>query len=307
MEKYFENKKGMVALAVIAFIVVSGVYLNRSGISRLAKFGNKTPENRQSIVNNNPDISSTSASDKAVENQNSGAESSGSVVSVPVPAPTPTPIPTPAPTPTPAPASTTEKLPQSALISGVPFTAQAPFGDWQDPKEQHGCEEASLTMAAYWISGKALTGDVALREIIAISDFEQAKYGNYYDTSSADTLKLLEDYYGFKNAQVRSGITADDIKSELAKGSLVVMAIDGTKLGNPHYTPPGPERHQLVVIGYDDVKKQFVTNDPGTRYGKAYRYDYDVFMAAVRDYKTGFDVPFDGVVKTMIVIGKKQG
>jgi hypothetical protein len=203
--------------------------------------------------------------------------------------------------------TTVEKLSPSVLIEGVPFTSQAPFGNWSDPKEQHGCEEASLIMAAYWIKGKELTPETALKEISVMSDFEQEKYGNYYDTSAADTLQLFKDYYDYTKADARYGVGLEEMKIELAKGNILVAPMDGRRLKNPHYTAPGPERHQLVVIGYDDAAKEFVTNDPGTKFGKAYRYDYDVFMEAMRDYPTGFEIPISGAVKAMIVIAKDQG
>lgn len=198
-------------------------------------------------------------------------------------------------------------VPLNKLIENVPFTSQAPLGDWKDPKEQHGCEEASLIMSAYWIKGQDLSLQIALNEIVALSDFESKIHGNSYDTSIADTMKLFQDYYGYKNVSVKYNISVQDIKNEIAKGNLVITPMNGIKLNNPHYTAPGPLLHQLVVIGYDDTKQEFVTNDPGTRYGKSYKYKYDVFISAVRDYKTGVDLPVTTDVKAMMVVEKKQG
>src|SRR5437016_6068593 len=41
----------------------------------------------------------------------------------------------------------------------VPFTVQAPFADWQDPRQEDACEEASALMAVYWAQEKTLTKD----------------------------------------------------------------------------------------------------------------------------------------------------
>lgn len=197
-------------------------------------------------------------------------------------------------------------LPASAMIEGVPFTSQAPFGNWADPLEQHGCEEASLLMAHYWIQGKTFTKEKALEEILAMSKFEEEKYGKeMYDMSLADTLKLWREYFGYKKSFTKYDISVLDIKKELAAGHPVVLPMDGTKLGNPYYTPPGPLYHELIVIGYDDAKQKFITNDPGTRFGEGYDYDYDVFMNSIRDYKTGFNEPVDKVVRAMLVIEKE--
>lgn len=198
-------------------------------------------------------------------------------------------------------------LPSAKTIVGVPFAAQAPLGDWSDPKQQHGCEEASLIMVWHFLRGEGLSPEAAVAEIVAMSDFETEKYGNYYDTSAADTLRVFKDYYGYEDGRVEYGITADDIKREIAAGRPVVSPMNGVKLMNPHFTQPGPEFHQLVVIGYDDAAREFITNDPGTRHGESYRYDYDLFMSAMRDYKTGADEPVDEIVRAMIVFGKDQG
>jgi len=196
-------------------------------------------------------------------------------------------------------------LPPLAMIAGVPFTSQAPFGDWADPKQQHGCEEASLLMAHYWMQGKKLTKETALTEIFSMSEYEEKNYGLVYDLSIADTLKFWREYYGYKKSFTKYDISAEDIKKEIAAGNPVIVPMDGTKLGNPQYTAPGPERHELIVIGYDDGALEFITNDPGTRFGEGYRYDYEIFMGAIRDYKTGFDEPIDGIVKAILVVEKE--
>lgn len=195
-------------------------------------------------------------------------------------------------------------LPAEKIISGVPFAAQAPFGDWKDPRQQHGCEEASLLMAFYWIQNEDLPKETALREILALSDFEEKNFNNAYDLSIADTLRLWNEYFSIGKAFVEYDISIGDIKREIVNGNLVVVPINGAKLKNPYYTAPGPEYHEMVVIGYDDGKRQFITHDPGTRHGESYRYSYDIFIDSIRDYKTGFNEPVDEEVKAMLVIGK---
>lgn len=198
-----------------------------------------------------------------------------------------------------------EPLPESKIIEGVPFTSQSPFGDWADPRQQHGCEEASLLMAHCFLSGEGLSKEKALTEIFAMSAYEEENYGGFHDLSLEDTLKFYRAYYGYERSFVKFDIDADDIKREIAKGSPVIVPMDGTKLGNPYYTAPGPERHELIVKGYDDRAGEFVTNDPGTRFGEDYRYDYETFMGAIRAYKTGNEVPIGPVEKGMLVIEKE--
>jgi len=201
----------------------------------------------------------------------------------------------------------TDNLPpqtqENNILLDVPFTSQAPFGNWRDAKEQNGCEETSALMAVYWARQKKLTPIIALKEIIAISDYEQKTYNNYYDTSAADTVKrIFNGYFNFKNATVKVPMSADDIISELKNGNLVIAPANGRKLGNPYYTQPGPLEHNLVIKGYDFNTDEFITNDAGTRRGNGLRYKKQVLWQALRDYPTGNKEPIKQIKKTMIVI-----
>ncbi len=194
---------------------------------------------------------------------------------------------------------------QAKTIEGIPFASQSPFGDWADPRQQHGCEEASLLMARYFLTGEELSKEKALTEIFAMSAYEEENYGGPHDLSLEDTLELYRAYFGYEKSFVKYDIDTADIKREIAKGNPVIVPIDGTKLGNPYYTAPGPERHELIVIGYDDVPGEFITHDPGTRFGEGYRYDYGVFVDAIRAYETGNEISIESVEKGMLVIEKE--
>lgn len=196
-----------------------------------------------------------------------------------------------------------EPLPEKVLHD-APFVAQAPFGNWNDAKQNYGCEEASLLMAVHWFNGKELTKEYALREILAMSDFELGRFGDFHDTSLVDTLDLLKEYLKHDNAYVKFDINRDDIKKELAAGNLVVVPIDGRKVGNIYYTPPGPYQHQILVVGYDDATQEFITHDPGTARGAFYRYGYKVLENALMDYPTGNNEIVTEIRSGMIVIGR---
>lgn len=197
-------------------------------------------------------------------------------------------------------------VPKKMLLH-VPFTPQAPFGDWTDPRQQDGCEEASVVMAWRFINGQNLTRQEALEEITQMSEWEKEQYGNSRDTSAADTLgRLLREYYGYKGGRVEYDITRDDVKRELIAGNILIIPFDGQVLVNPNFKAPGPERHMLVVIGYDDAKQQFITNDPGTRLGQGFVYTYDNFEASFRDYETGDHEPIVGRRSAMIVVEKSS-
>lgn len=197
-----------------------------------------------------------------------------------------------------------QSLPNNVLLD-APFTSQAPTANWDDPRQQDGCEEASMLMAVFWATGKALgSAEENERALLAISDYEQAKYGNYHDTSAEDTVKWAKDYFKYDNLAHFYDIDVQDIKKELSQGNLVVVPVDGTKLGNPNFSGSGPPRHMLVIRGFDEKNKEFITNDPGTRKGRGYRYDYNVLLQSVLNYPTGHLKPIIDNRTVMIVVKK---
>src|SRR4030043_2130038 len=92
-------------------------------------------------------------------------------------------------------------LPKKVLLN-VPFTSQAPFGNWQDVREQNGCEEASLLMVISWARGEDLSPETAAREIQNMSDYHLKAHGHFHDLSNADTLQLLNDYFNYFKARL---------------------------------------------------------------------------------------------------------
>jgi len=196
-----------------------------------------------------------------------------------------------------------EALPSKVLLD-VPFTSQAPFGNWEDVGEQNGCEEASILMAVYWARGEMLTPETAQEEIKKISDYHLKNYGHFHDLSNADTLKLLNEYFNYSKARLAENITAEDIKRELSGGRVVIVPVNGVKLGNPYYAPPGPVNHKIVIIGYDDATGEFITHDSGTSRGEKFRYDYKTLEDSLEDYPTGLHGKFEEKITSMIVVEK---
>lgn len=164
----------------------------------------------------------------------------------------------------------------------VPFTSQAPFEDWELPFKE-ACEEAALLMVDSFYKGATLTKQGATNAIIALTNFQQSRFGYYEDTIAEETATVAREYFGYKKVKVVPGpLTADAIKKEIAQGHPVILPMAGRLLGNIYYRRPGPYYHMLVVKGYTTT--EFITNDPGTKRGQNYRYPYDTLLNAVHDF-----------------------
>lgn len=195
----------------------------------------------------------------------------------------------------------------AGAITPVPFTVQAPFGDWSDPRQEDGCEEAAMIMAIHWARNETLTPEKALKEILAISEYEERNYGTSQDSSADDTAeRIAKGYFHFTDVAVIQDVRLSDIHAALRSGALVIVPVNGQKLKNPFYKAPGPERHMLLIFGYDSKTHEFIANDAGTKHGKGYRYPGDRVMDALRDYPTGNRKPIPEGKTAMIVIRHKN-
>ncbi len=192
-------------------------------------------------------------------------------------------------TPTPTKSSATptndpddKPLPLSKLLN-VPFTSQAPTANW-DALHNEACEEASAIMANAYFSGMT---DITLKpefvesELAKLTEWEKETFGYYLDIDSRETAKLLETVYGLKTRLI-TDYTETDLKREIANGHLVLLAANGRLLGNPNFRPPGPIYHMLVVRGY--TQSEIITNDPGTRKGLNYSYDFETLYNAAGEW-----------------------
>lgn len=196
-----------------------------------------------------------------------------------------------------------DEIEQSFLIENVPFTIQAPFSNWQDKRQQDGCEESSALMTIKWAREESLSKTEAVSSILSASDYLLEKYGEYRDISSTDTVDwIFKDFFKYNKVAIKYNIQVEDIIYELSQGNLVITPMNGQIMNNPYFTPPGPPRHMIVIRGYDKEKNIFITNDPGTRHGENYEYDAKVLFEAIRDYPTGYHEPINEIERNMIVV-----
>lgn len=203
------------------------------------------------------------------------------IATSPTPQPTtPTPLPSPQPTkPNPAPAPAPSPSPTATLLLKVPFTPQAPTGNW-DTIHNEDCEEASSVMANAYFNGPndvKLTPTYVEGQLTKLTDWEMQTFGYNLDVTSEETVKMIEANYSL-HAKLVTSFTEDDIKNELNQNHLVLFPGNGQMFGNPNYKQPGPKYHMLVIRGYTSTS--LITNDPGTRNGLNYPYSFKTLYNA---------------------------
>lgn len=170
------------------------------------------------------------------------------------------------------------------LNLAIPFTSQAPTGNW-DALHEEACEETSVVMAARFLQSRTITdandAETAIQELTSyVADTMHLPV----DITAKETVQLMNQFYGF-HAETKTNFTWDDVKQALAQGYPVLIPAAGQQLGNPYYTAPGPVYHMLVIKGY--TAKKIITNDSGTKRGANYQYTYDTIMKAAHDWNDG--------------------
>ena len=191
------------------------------------------------------------------------------------------PEPEPEPTPT---ADEPEALPRELNLA-VPFTSQAPTGNW-DAIHEDACEEASFFMVTEFYKGRAagkVDPAIVDPELYAMVDLETS-LGMGYSITAAEAAETIEKYYGLETVIVDNP-TVEDIKRLIAAGKPAIVPAAGRELGNPNFTGEGPLYHMYVIRGYTETT--FITNDPGTRNGENYIYSHDVVMNSIGDWNDG--------------------
>jgi hypothetical protein len=193
------------------------------------------------------------------------------------PSPTADSTPTPSPAPTPLPA---------AFRLGVPFTTQAPNGDWA--RHQNSCEEANLLQVdAYWKGNRASTLDsnAAEKGIADLVAWQVKNWGSEDDLTNKRLGELAAQYYGYQY-EIQP-MSEDGMKRSIANGIPVILGVTTHGLGNPHYPnyqshylqPGYSVSHYVTIVGYDD--QGFILNDPGITPGHGYHVLYDRLVFAI--------------------------
>lgn len=147
----------------------------------------------------------------------------------------------------------------------VPFKAQVLPGNWAETKN---CGQTSALMVFCYYDGTTPTE----QGIKDIDDWLYARYGSaqaingysgsYSSTTTLETLAKERGgkYGGFPLSYKASGWTVSRVKQEIDAGHPVIVAVDGSYLGQKY------GKHFLVVKGYTSTG--IMTNDPGRTEGQ---------------------------------------
>lgn len=190
-------------------------------------------------------------------------------------------------TPVSEPTSDTDILLPPRVHLTVPFTSQAPEKNWEQPW-QDACEEAAILMLDAYYKGYNISPLFARDELLKLVNWQQTQgWGGSIDIID---IQASAAWYMQVPATVLTIVrspSVTEIKTFLANKQPVLAVADGKILPNPYFSGDGPVYHALVIIGYDDTTGEFITNDPGTQFGKDLRYTYDDLMNSLRDWNNG--------------------
>lgn len=182
--------------------------------------------------------------------------------------------------------STTTEIVNKPLVLPVPFVPEAPDGNWTGPWKD-ACEESSIAMVENYYNGVQKVDIADAKQFMSgLFTFQDERYRSNMNSNTKRLLEMIEEKTSFGGTIVTNP-TIDDIKHEIDLGHPVLSFHRGSELKNPNiaFLASGSSFHVLVVIGYDDVTREFITHDPGDRReGEGHRYGYDLFMKSLHDY-----------------------
>lgn len=217
-------------------------------------------------------------------------------LSLPEPQPFVQSVPSPSASPEPP-----KEVPAKFLLQ-IPFTSQAPTGNW-DEMHNEACEEASALMAAAYFSGdirKTLPASEVEKQLTDLTKWEEKRFGYSLDTTAEETAEMIRSVYHLR-ADLAHDLTEKDIREALLESKVVIIPVNGRKLGNPYFRQPGPIYHMLVIRGYTPTA--LVTNDSGTKHGENYPYSFAIIRNAVADWNHATGT-IDERKSVMIVVSK---
>jgi len=164
----------------------------------------------------------------------------------------------------------------------VPFSSQAPEGVWWEPW-QNACEETSITMIDAFYAGYELPTAVAKDGILKTIRLKESVYGASLDEPADEIVGLINAFFTWE-AKVVSSPTVEDMIAEIDAGRPIILPVNGPDLQNRFFQTSQLDYHVVVLSGYDRDAEVFIAQDPGTQFGKEYRYSFKTVLRAMHDF-----------------------
>ncbi|MFA6250197.1 MAG: C39 family peptidase [Candidatus Shapirobacteria bacterium] len=197
----------------------------------------------------------------------------------------------------------TDSLPNFTLIKTA-FVPQAPEKIWDQPW-QDTCEEAALLTVDYFYKNQTPSVPTIKTDLQNMLNFE-TELGFVKDINQSQMATISSRHLGYQSTIVTDP-TIETIKKYLVRNIPVIVTANGKTLyrENKHFKSGGPWYHSLVILGYDDTKKEFFVHDVGTQFGAYFSYSYSLLMESIHDFPPeGHKENIDQGSKSVLVLVK---
>jgi len=155
-------------------------------------------------------------------------------------------------------------------------------------------------MVHNFFENKDMNPESANSELLSLLRWESK---NQYpeDVTIQELAEISVTYFDYLAAIVVNP-SIDDLKNSIDEGNPIIVPAAGRKLDNPYFSGEGPWYHMLVITGYTDT--HFITNDPGTRRGEGYEYEFDTLLNSIHNW-TGVKEEIENGDNLVLVLSKK--
>jgi len=174
-------------------------------------------------------------------------------------------------------------LPNKYLIKAA-FVQQSPEKNWDEPW-QDACEEASLLTVDYFYKNiSSITVEENRDAILEMIEFENTQ--NFTSDMNISQMTIVAQNYLNYQTKIINNPTVDDIKKYISQNIPIIVPASGKILyqENKHFNSGGPYYHNLIILGYDNDKQQFIVHDVGTKAGAYFKYSYDLLTESIHDF-----------------------
>ncbi len=176
-------------------------------------------------------------------------------------------------------------FPVIAESLNISFSSQAPIGNWTG-SWQNTCEETSILIVDAFYNNQELNLNSAEQGIANINQIKETYFGKSKDEEAGKIAQLINNFFNWE-ADVVASPTVEQMKEQIQKKHPIILPAYGKYLKNPYFLNGGPDYHVLVISGYDDINQEFITQEPGTQYGRNLRYSYETIIDAMHDFVAG--------------------